>query len=188
VRIRSLKKSGVSQWYIEAADIRRPCEGEWKTFTGVLRIQSPVIIEIERISSGPIKISIKSETGNKDQIVAKLYNEDINENFFAAGCLLIIVNKLTERTKKGKTMVLPVDGYIEFGREARHETLSSIPVLRICSTVGTKGYKVRSSLWVRFGNDPAIKVLIAAVFFILGALATWRRWWKESHRNEKSNT
>jgi hypothetical protein len=138
---------------------------------------------------------------------------------------------------------------MEIGREARHETLSSIPVLKsgkvrvvgktimgdeiydagtiILSTgdqfsvenpevgkglivadhqpglsavaytlgkrayvqrFGTKGYKVRSSLWVRFGNDPVIKALIAAVFFILGALATWRRWWKESHRNEKSNT
>jgi len=247
VEIKSLKP-GVSQWYIEAADIRISCDGERKEFSGRLRIQSPVIIHIKRISWGPMEISIKSETGSEDQIVAKLHNDETDEDIFAEGCLFITINNLIERAKKGKTIVLAVDGYMEISREVRHETMRSIPVLKsgkvqvvgktiigdeiydaetiILSTgdhfsvdnpgagkglivadqqpgltavsftlgkvahirrYGTQGYKVGSSLWVRFENDPVIKALIAAVFFILGALAAWRRWWKESNGKEKSN-
>ncbi len=240
VHIQSLKM-GVSQWYIEAAKTRGSCEGEFQKFSGVLRVQSPVKIVIERISSGPMRIIIKSATKSEDQVVAKLHDMETDTDTFATGCLSILIENLSERAHAGKTTVLAVNGYMELGREVRHETLGSIPVLKsgkvqlIGTTLlgnviydagtimlntgdlfsvknpvagkglivadqkpgltavsytlgeqayvqrfGTRGYKVSSSLWVRFEKDPVIKALTAAFFFILSALAAWQRWWGES--------
>lgn len=246
VKIISLKP-GVSKWYIESVDVMSPCNGEWENFSGLISIQSPFEISIERISGGPMQIKIKNASELKNQIVAKLQSDETDTDSFAKECLLIRVDNLIERAKKGKTIVLPTDGYMEIGQEVRHETQSKIPVLKYgkvqvigetlygkdiydartitlnigdhfsvidpeagnCLVVadqqpglsavsytlgkrayvqrfGTKGFKIGSSLWVRIEKDPVIKALVAAFFFILSALAGWRRWWKESNGKKTS--
>ena len=230
-----------SRWFInDAQAMTCDDDGDWWTFSGTIRIWAPTNITIERISEGPIKISIQSEPGNKGQVIAELSDFNTNTDRVAKGCLYIEIANLRERARKGETIVLPVFGYMEIGREVRFETIKHIPVLRSgkvqlvgktflggsiydAGTItlgtgelfvvegqkagsglvvadqqpgltavshmvgerayvhrfGTDGYKVRSSLWVRIVKDPVISTLVASILFILGLLASWRRWMGE---------
>jgi hypothetical protein len=247
VRIKSFNSKGISKWHIESVDVMYPCDSKWQKFSGLITIQPPFEITIERISDGPMLIEIKNTSKQNNTGIVKLQSNEADTLNFAKECLVIRVNNLSQRARKGKTIVLPTNGYMEIGREVRHETHSKIPVLKSgkvqvigktiygkdiydagtialnigdhfsvedpkagnCLVVadkqpglsavsytlgkrayvhrfGTEGYKIGSSLWVRIEKDPVIQALILAFFFILSALAGWRRWWKGSNGTKKT--
>jgi hypothetical protein len=233
---------GESQWYIENADIKQSDCSQWQTFSGTIIIPSPVRIYMTRISEGPLWIEIEGNNENNDQIISELYpikeNKNlIGKNSYVKKSFTIKIMNLMERSKRGQTIVLPVDGYMEIGRIVGNEIDGKIPVLKSGKIqmigkklighdtydAGTKllnigdvfkvdkpkvgkglvvvnqqpglnvvsyilgerayirrfggvGYKVSSSLWVRFEKDPAITILLTVVLFMLGVFAKWRQW------------
>jgi hypothetical protein len=236
VVVRGIGLTG-SNWYLDDAEIMTGCETDWHKFSGTIHVHASTNIAIERISEGPLRISVLDRNNQQDKAVAELEDFANEANMLATGCLYATIEDLGNRSRNGETVVLPVNGYVETGRETRHETMEYTPLLRSgkvqligrtlfgdsvydAGTItlgigdlflvakpqagsglvvadqqpgltsvayvvgdrayvhrfGTEGYKVSSSLWVRIERDPVIGTLAAAAVFILGLLASWRRW------------
>jgi hypothetical protein len=119
-----------SKWYLDNAEIMSACESEWRRFTGTIHVHSSTKIAIERIAEGPLRISVLDKHGQEDETVAELYDFVDEAGVLAKGCLYVTIEDLRNRSQNGETVVLPVNGYMEIGREPRHETTKYVPLLR----------------------------------------------------------
>lgn len=130
VTIRSEAPGAISQWYLNDIEINRACENNWEPFSGTVRIEPATVVIVERIARGSLLIDVRPATDAASKVLARLEHEESSEISVAQQCFSITVDDLEERSKRGQTVVLPINGYIEVGRRPRHETIQFVPLLR----------------------------------------------------------
>lgn len=88
-----------------------------------------VEVIIERISNGPISITVESE---KDSELGQFYKgSDGSKLYTAKEFVEIFIDDIQQKTNLGQTFVFPIDGSIEVGRSVDIETFGeSTAVLR----------------------------------------------------------
>ena len=135
-----------SRWFLSDVEIREEGESCFKLFQGSVSFNPKVSITIERISNGPLRILIRSLL--PEQSVGNLYDQT-DEFLKRLGKRVIFrIQNVKDRTMNGKTIVLPLTGIVEAGRELRFSTSPSVGLLR-----SGKVSMLAKTLWGRTAYD-----------------------------------
>ena len=116
-----------SRWQLSGVQLQRNCEDEAVEFTGSLELAASTRIQIQRITTGPMRILLVSESNDG---AGDLYDNEEEFLETLADCSTIVVHNLRERAEKGETLFLPITGEVEIGHEVRFQTTSSSPLLK----------------------------------------------------------
>lgn len=125
----------MSRWVFDEVELKLGCPIDSdervdviKKFSGKMEIQPEVNIFFTRIAKGDLIIKLQSRLQNS---VADLY--DFNNDFLNTQprhCMFIYIRNVSDRSKQGKTIVLPLTGHIKLGKLMQFSEFSDVPILR----------------------------------------------------------
>lgn len=138
----------IQPWYFEKVRIFEGFETSARDFTGSIRPATDTSIEMERVLEGPFRIRLRSRRASAP--VATLTNSETEETSSIQNRLVIVVEGIRERSMRGASIVLPIDGAVVVGRRLGNEVSDRTPILRE-GTVTLLGRSILSGTLFRTG-------------------------------------
>ena len=119
-------------------------------FNGSLQLNNGVDIDFERISSGPVIMTITHET---EESVGNFYAGDSGELILEGPAFIdIILNDVDSLLEEGISMVFPLSGKIELGRSVDFEIFGESTPLLQSGNISMTGYALWGNSYFEAGQ------------------------------------
>jgi hypothetical protein len=141
-----------NHWYLEQVEYFSDFGGKPSLFTGSLEVSPKVRIIIERISQGPLFISLRA-AGSPNDDIGTMFGTDESIIGHISPHSTFKISGILARSAVGQNILLPLSGDVIIGGAAERPTRSAVPTLRqgTVAVIGTSFlssslYKVSSQI------------------------------------------
>ncbi|QNI31589.1 hypothetical protein H7849_21360 [Alloacidobacterium dinghuense] len=111
-------------WGLSEVIMYRDYNPQSEAFTGSFSPSSGTDVEVERITSGPLRLRCKNSNGS----VGELRNQDGQQKL--GGRVTFVIPNVDKRAKSGGTLLFPVSGDIELGQDLTYDASTTVAILQ----------------------------------------------------------
>ncbi|MBB4638148.1 hypothetical protein [Longimicrobium terrae] len=127
--------AAVHEWELDSAVIFVGDDSVGRVVSGALKFTDPVVVTIERLSSGPLSLKLEAPRERADNageapVRVGEFEEHSKASISLYGNVTIAIANVEERSHAGKPLVFAVEGALQTGRAIHRETDPHIAILR----------------------------------------------------------
>jgi hypothetical protein len=127
--------AAVREWELDSAAIFVGDDSVGRVVSGALKFTDPVVVTIERLSSGPLSLKLEAPPKRADSARGAPVRVGEFEELSKAsqplyGNVTLTIANVEARAQAGKPLVFAVEGSLEIGRAIHRETDPHLAILR----------------------------------------------------------